>query len=156
MTFKDLLDKIKKPFQQGLKPADLAKAVIIGLLFTIFPVFGVTTLLIASAALYFKLNLPIMVAISYIAAPLQILLFMPQLKVGEAVFGAEHTLLSIESIKAAFAESFFNAMGSLLFEVVCGVVGWLLISLPIALLLVFLVNKLEAATRKTPGNVSST
>ena len=151
MSFKDLLDKIKKPFQQGLKPADLAKAVIIGLLFTVFPVFGVTTVLIACVALYFKLNLPIMVAISYIAAPLQILLFMPQLKVGEFIFGAEHTLLSVESIKVAFSDSFFNTVGSLFFEIVCGVVGWTLVSLPIAVVLVFVVNKISVAMSKTAG-----
>lgn len=151
MTFHDLLDKIKKPFQQGLKPADLAKAVIIGLLFTVFPVFGVTTIIIACVALYFKLNLPIMVAISYIAAPLQVLLFMPQLKVGEAIFGVEHTLLSVDSIKAAFSESFFNTVGSLFFEIVCGVVGWTIVALPIAVILVFLVNKVSIATNKTAG-----
>lgn len=151
MSFKDLLEKIKKPFQQGLKPADLAKAVIIGLLFTVFPVFGVTTIMIACVALYFKLNLPIMVAISYIAAPLQVLLFMPQLKVGEAIFGVEHTLLTVESIKNAFSESFFNTVGSLFFEIVCGVVGWALVSLPIAVLLVFVVNKISVTTNKAAG-----
>jgi uncharacterized protein (DUF2062 family) len=142
LTFKALFQKIKEPFQQGLGVNEIIKAVIVSLLFTVIPVFGITTILLTFLALKFKLNLPIMVIVSYMATPLQFILFIPFIRVGETIFNTKHTLLTVTDIKIAFENSFFQTIKQLFFELICGVSGWLLLALPMALLSILLINKI--------------
>ena len=102
LTFQTLFQKIKEPFQQGLGINEIIKAIIVSLLFTILPVFGVTTILLTFSAIKFKLNLPIMIVVSYIATPLQFIFFIPFIRVGETIFNTKHTLLTVADIKASF------------------------------------------------------
>jgi uncharacterized protein (DUF2062 family) len=142
LTFKALFQKIKEPFQQGLGVNEIIKAVIVSLLFTVIPVFGITTILLTFLAIKFKLNLPIMVVVSYMATPLQFILFIPFIRVGETIFNTKHTLLTVADIKASFEISFFQTFKDLLLELICGVSGWLLLALPMALLSTVLINKI--------------
>ncbi|MCI2230043.1 DUF2062 domain-containing protein [Polaribacter sp. MSW13] len=144
INYKHIIKKIKAPFQEGLSTKEVTKAIIVSLLFTVFPVFGVTTLLITLVSVKLKLNLPIMIVVSYLASPLQYLFFLPFIHFGESIMDINHTLLTIQEIKNAYDVSFFNTMQSLFFELVCGVSGWLLIALPISLLALFLNNKISS------------
>ena len=149
LTFQTLFQKIKEPFQQGLGINEIIKAIIVSLLFTILPVFGVTTILLTFSAIKFKLNLPIMIVVSYIATPLQFIFFIPFIRVGETIFNTKHTLLTVADIKAYFEISFFQTIKNLLLELICGVSGWLLLALPIALMSIFLINKIYHSNYKT-------
>lgn len=148
LTFNRLFQKIKKPFQQGLSGKEVVKAIITSLLFTIFPIFGVTTLLLTFVSLKFKLNLPIMVLISYLASPVQFLFFLPFIHIGETIMNVKHTLLTVQEIKNAFDISFFDTIRQLFFELVCGISGWLLVAFPIGLILLFLTNKIHNLIQK--------
>ncbi|NCO62392.1 MAG: DUF2062 domain-containing protein [Flavobacteriales bacterium] len=138
----NILKKIKKPFQQGLSRYAIIKAIIVGLLISIFPVFGVTTLLLTAVSIKFKLNLPVMIVVSYLATPLQFMLFMPFIHVGETIFNTRHTLLTVQEIKEAFDVSFIDTLRQLIFELICGISGWSLIALPISFLTILLINKI--------------
>jgi len=106
-----ILQEIKKPFRQGLSRTDIAKAVVVSLLITVFPIFGIITLLLTFVAIKLRLNLPIMIVVSYLATPLQYMLFLPFIHVGETVFNTKHTLLTVHDIKNAFEVSFFDTIG---------------------------------------------
>ena len=149
LTFQTLFQKIKQPFQQGLGINEIIKAVIVSLLITVIPVFGINTILLTFLAIKFKLNLPIMIVVSYIATPLQYILFIPFIHVGETIFNTKHTLLTVTDIKASFEISFFQTIKNLLLELICGVSGWLLLALPIALLSIFLINKIYLSKIET-------
>lgn len=142
LTFQHLLQKIKKPFQQGLTASEVTKAIIVSLLFTVFPVFGVTTILLTLMAIKFKLNLPIMVIVSYLTTPLQFIFFLPFIHIGETIFNMNHTLLTVQEIKNAYDVSFLNTINALLFELICGVSGWLLVAFPISIFTIFSSNKI--------------
>jgi uncharacterized protein (DUF2062 family) len=142
LNFKAILQKIKAPFQQGLGAKEVTKAIIISLLITVFPVFGVITLLLTFTAIKFKLNLPIMIVISYLATPLQYMFFLPFIHLGENIMNTSHTLLTVQEIKNAFDLSFFDTIRRLLFELICGISGWFLIALPISLIALFLNTKI--------------
>ncbi|MDO8367458.1 MAG: DUF2062 domain-containing protein [Saprospiraceae bacterium] len=129
--------KLLAVFKQGLTWPEMVLAVLAGLLLTIFPVVGVTNLLMVAFGLRFKVNIPIMIVVSYIAAPLQFLAMMPFIHLGERIVGVKHTLLTVDAIKAAFQDSFFQAIRDLGLEVVCGVSGWMLIAIPIIAFLLF-------------------
>ncbi|MGJ8744885.1 DUF2062 domain-containing protein [Polaribacter sp.] len=149
LTFQTLWQKIKQPFRQGISGTQIAKAIIVSLLVTVFPIFGVTTILLTFLAVKLKLNLPIMIVVSYVATPLQFLLFMPFIHLGETIFNAKHTLLTVLEIKNAFESSFFNTIKQLVFELVCGISGWLVLALPIALLSILFINKIDVSKNKT-------
>lgn len=147
LFFKRLFQKIKEPFKQGLSGKEVAKAIIISLLFTVFPLFGVTTILLTFVSIKLKLNLPIMIIVSYVASPLQFLLFLPFIHFGENLMNVEHTLLTVDAIKKSFDNSFFNTINQLFFELICGTTGWLLVAFPTSLLLLFLTNKIHQLTQ---------
>jgi uncharacterized protein (DUF2062 family) len=142
LAIKNILVKIKKPFEQGLSPNEVTKAIIISLLFTVFPVFGLTTMLLTLIAFKFKLNLPVMIIVSYIAAPLQFILFLPFIYVGEFLFDTHITLLSMQEITNSFNASFWNTFQLLLFMLACGVSGWLVIALPLSFIGIILSNRI--------------
>jgi len=140
LNFQDLYQKIKAPFQQGLHWRDLTKAIIVSLLITVIPVFGLTTIIVAFIAIKFKLNLPIMIVISYLASPLQFMLILPFIHLGENIMNVKHTLLTVQEIKAAFDISFFVTIRRLFFELICGISGWLLFVLPLGFITIILLK----------------
>lgn len=142
-NFQKIFQKILKPFKQGLNAKELTKAIIISVLFTIIPVLGITTLILTFISIKHKLNLPIMILISYLATPLQFLLFLPFIHFGESIFNVKHTLLTITEIKESFEISFFKTLKDLIFELICGFSGWLIIALPTIFLLFIIDRKLQ-------------
>ncbi|MGA9636963.1 DUF2062 domain-containing protein [Flavobacterium sp.] len=142
MKINKIITKIKAPFYQGLGIKAIINAIIVSLLLTIFPVFGVVTLLLTVVALRFKLNLPLMIIISYIATPLQYLLFIPFIHLGETIFNIQHSLISFNEIQRGFNISFWETISGLFFKLFYGVSAWTLVALPISLFSILLNNKL--------------
>ena len=139
-------------FKQGLTPIELTQSILFAALFSIIPIFGVTTILLTAFSLKRKLNLPIMIAISYLAWPLQILMIIPFINIGEYFFSVPQSHHSVEEIIASFQESFFGTLSQLSFELLCGFGGWLLTAVPFFILIYlvsnFLISKFSPS--KTP------
>ena len=70
----------------------------LGLIFSVFPVVGVPTLLCTVVALALRLNLPLIQAVNYAAAPLQWTLILPFLRLGERLVGADPLPLSASEL----------------------------------------------------------
>jgi hypothetical protein len=81
-NFRALKSKTVALFKQGLTPIELTQSILVAALFSIIPILGVTTILLTGFSLKRKLNLPIMIAISYLAWPLQILMIIPFINIG--------------------------------------------------------------------------
>ena len=140
LNFKKIFQKIKAPFQQGLHWKSILKAIIISLLITIIPFYGITTIILTYVSIKFKLNLPIMIVVNFIATPLQFMLFLPFIHIGESIMNTNHTLLTVEEIKTAFNVSFLDTIKRLFFELICGITGWLLIVLPLGFMTIILLK----------------
>ena len=151
-NFRALKTKTIALFKQGLTPIELTQSILFAALFSIIPIFGVTTILLTAFSLKRKLNLPIMIAISYLAWPLQILMIIPFINIGEYFFSVPQSHHSVEEIIASFQESFFGTLSQLSFELLCGFGGWLLTAVPfftvIYLVSNFLISKFSPS--KTP------
>lgn len=132
--------KLVALFKQGLAPRELALSIIISTLISLFPIFGVTTIVLTAIAIPLRLNLPIMITISYVAEPIKLLLLIPFINIGMKVFGAEHTLLTYEAIKVSYEISFWNTLKELSFELLCGFVGWLVSAVPISVGIYFILK----------------
>jgi len=142
---KNIYKKIVNVFKQGLTPKQLALSLTVCIVVTLFPIYGITTIILTVLALRLKLNLPIMIVVSYVIEPLKLLLVIPFIKLGGAIFKVEHKLLDLMSIKNSLKEtSLLETVGSLSFELICGFAGWLILvvplSIPFYLLLKFILN----------------
>jgi len=81
-----LVNKIQALFRQGLSPKELTQSIVVAVLISIIPILGVSTFMITTVSLKRKLNLPVMISISYLMWPLQIMLILPFMKIGAFIF----------------------------------------------------------------------
>ncbi len=135
-------NKLIALFKQGLSPKELALSIVVALLVSVLPIVGVDMLILSFVALPLRLNLPIMITLNYAATPLKFFTLVPFIKFGAIVFGTQHNLLSYQAIKDSFEKGFFYTIGSLSYEVICGLAGWLVFAVPIAFISFFLLKGL--------------
>jgi uncharacterized protein (DUF2062 family) len=117
-------------FKQGLTPVELTQSIIVSGLISTIPILGVSTFLLTALSLKRKLNLPIMIAQSYIMWPIQVVMIIPFINIGEFIFSVPKTNHSAQEIIASFQNSFFATLSHLSFELLCGFGGWLLTAVP--------------------------
>ena len=125
-----LKTKIIALFKQGLTPVELTQSIIVSGLISTIPILGVSTFLLTALSLKRKLNLPIMIAQSYLMWPIQVVMIIPFINIGEFIFSVPKTNHSAQEIIASFQNSFFATLSHLSFELLCGFGGWLLTAVP--------------------------
>ncbi len=89
---------------QGLSPDRVAMTVAVGLCIAIIPIVGVTTILSFAAAWALRLNQPVIQFINWTSYPLQLLLILPFIRMGERLFHAPRLRLSVAEL-VAFAKT---------------------------------------------------
>ena len=137
---KKYFQKIITLFRQGNSPHGLALGTTLGILFGLFPVLGITTWLIPLIALRLRLNVALMLALSYLAWPLQFLLIIPFLRFGEWLWELPPFPFSLEKLQAAFEASFLGAMNDFWVANLCAAGGWLTVGMPTGVALYFLLR----------------
>lgn len=128
-----LKDKVTALFKQGLSPMLLSQSIIASGALSIIPILGVSTFILTALSIKKKLNLPIMIAISYLMWPIQILLIIPFIRMGEFIFSVPSTNHTAEEIINSFQNNFFQTLSHLSFELLCGLGGWLLTVVPVSI-----------------------
>lgn len=118
-------------FRKDISPASLARNLTIGILISISPFIGLTTATLALAAGLFRLNFPFILALSYVVYPLQLLLVVPFIRLGEIILNKDHMGMTLSSIKALFDEGFVFALKELWQANICGFTSWFILSIPI-------------------------
>ena len=116
-----IVDQLK----QGITPEKIALTIALGLLISVFPIIGATTLLCGVVAYVLRLNQPIIQIINYLAYPLQLVLLIPFYRAGQYLLGLQPVPLSVSLLIARFradAGQFFKDFGLI---AVGGVVVWL-------------------------------
>jgi uncharacterized protein (DUF2062 family) len=136
--FNKVKDKTTALLKQGLTPKQLTQSIIVSGLISTIPILGVSTFMITTVSLKQKLNLPIMIALSYLLWPVQILMIIPFIRVGEFIFSVPRNHHTVEEIISSFQSSFFQTLSHLSFELLCGLGGWLLTAVPVAVLIYWL------------------
>ncbi|GJM30702.1 MAG: membrane protein [Cyclobacteriaceae bacterium] len=128
-------------FKSGQNPEKLALTVALGVTLGVFPVLGVTTILCFLVAIPLKLNVIIIQMANYLVYPLQLITFIPLIKIGGNLLGAPD-IPNLEQLM----EQGIMALEPILFNIVCGVLIWLLISIPAFFLVRYLIlRKLSKA-----------
>jgi len=123
--------------RQGTTPRQLGLTVALGVVISIFPIFGTTTFLCFVLAVAFRLNVVLIQLVNYAAAPLQIILIFPFIKTGIWWFGLpafDYTREELLYLLKNDLTSLLQHSGSSLLAA-AGV--WLLVAIPLFTLLFF-------------------
>jgi len=132
------LEPIKKLLMQGTSPKMIAIGISGALVIGLFPVLGSTTLLCTIFALTFRLNLPLIQLVNFSVYPLQLILVIPFMKLGEAIFGFEKLKYGFNEIVDLVGTDTFHAIAVLWNVTIQAIGAWLLIA-PLFAFLVYLV-----------------
>lgn len=141
---------------QGITPEKIALTLAVGSAFALFPVLGTTTLLCFLVAIALRLNQPIVQLINQALWPVHFPAIFACIRLGEAIFGAQHTHLSIRYMKEMLWSEpslFFHHFG---LTVLYAVVAWAVlapfyitavyyITLPITRRVAYLKHRVEIA-----------
>jgi uncharacterized protein (DUF2062 family) len=124
-------------FTQGVTPQKISLTIALGLSLGIFPILGATTALCAIASIGFKLNQPIIQVVNYLASPLQLMLILVFVRIGEWLLHTPRVSFSIPELFRKFHESpvkFFQEFG---LTGLHGIVAWFVIAPFVAALIYF-------------------
>ena len=122
-----LVAPVLELLRQGVTPEKLALSLAFGLGIGIFPVLGVSTVLCTVLAIAFRLNLPAIQLVNYLASPLQLALIIPFVRVGEHLLGLKEQPLSIKEGFRIMAEGVLHAIVTLWDAIVHAALGWIVI-----------------------------
>jgi uncharacterized protein (DUF2062 family) len=133
-----LMDPIIAQLKQGITPEKIALTLALAAVFGIFPILGATTLLCGIAAVWLRLNQPLIQVSNYLLTPLHVTLLLPFYRAGETLYGKPHVPIFsvvelLERFKAAPLQFFadYGMVG------VYGITVWALIAPWLALALYF-------------------
>ena len=148
-----LWEPLAAQLRQGLSPGRLAWSLALGLGAGVSPLVGSSTGLCILLALVFKLNQVVMQVANYLAYPLQLLLLIPFIRLGERLFGAPRLPLDLEVLSRAIRADAWGALHAFWTSLWHGTVAWLLVAPLASILLALLLSPLfrAAARRFRPG-----
>ena len=122
-----LVEPVLDLLRQGVTPEKIALSLAFGLGIGIFPVLGVSTVLCTVLAIVFRLNLPAIQLVNYLASPLQLALIIPFVRVGEHLLGLNAQPLSIAEGFRIMAEGVVHAIVVLWDAILHAALGWIVI-----------------------------
>jgi cyclopropane-fatty-acyl-phospholipid synthase len=122
--------------RQGVSPDRLALCVAIGIVVGNIPILGTSTIICTLIALLFRLNLPAMQLVQAAMAPLQVLLIIPYVRLGEWLLRVPHQSLSISAGLALMKQGPATAVTALWDAILHASVAFLLVG-PVATFLLY-------------------
>ena len=141
-------ERILEWLQCGMAPRQLAFTLALGFAIGCIPLLGVTTAICALLALVLRLNMPAIQAANWLAMPLQVLLLIPFLRLGQWLFRGQAISFNpgqlLSQIEAAPWHSTLEMSG--LFG--HALLAWLLMAGPALLLMTLLLTPLMQRVSK--------
>ena len=123
--------------RQGITPEKMAICLALGAGIGTFPILGTTTAICALVALVLRLNLVAIQIANYAVYPLQLLLIIPFLRLGEKLAGASPVPLSVSQIADRYREGLWYALTTLSTSLMHAALGWLVLT-PAAVVVLWL------------------
>ena len=134
--YRRIVEPVLALLRQGVTPQSIALGLACGTVIGVFPVLGTTTILCTLAALALRLNLVAVHMVHFLMTPVQLVLIIPFVRVGEALIGAPAEPLSIAAGLELISQGPWHAAVILWSAIVHAVIGWLAIG-PLALYLLY-------------------
>ncbi|MEI9921290.1 MAG: DUF2062 domain-containing protein [Bacteroidota bacterium] len=140
MIKKKIIDPLIGFLKQGISPSSLAWAITAGVVIAYIPFFGISTVLCLFIIWLFRLNPAVVLLANQVAYPLQFILYLPFLRIGEWLFGAPKVPFSASQIFKMAKEDLWGVIKLLWQSTVYGVVVWIVISIPVAFILYYILK----------------
>jgi len=99
-----IVDPIKQQLTQGVTPQRITFTLGVGTVCSLFPFLGFTSLLNLGVGVALRLNQPILQVLNQLLGPLQLLLILVYVRMGEVIWGATGHQFSITEMISSFAE----------------------------------------------------
>jgi uncharacterized protein (DUF2062 family) len=133
-----VVEPVKQQLWQGVTPRKLALSLAVGVVSSVMPVLGITTIFALALSVLLRLNHVAVVAANYAAYPAQILLFIPFFQAGAWITGGPPVPFSLEQIRAELAVGVWPTVVHYADANGRAMVAWLLFA-PLATWILFLV-----------------
>lgn len=130
-----VIEPLAVQLKQGATPEKLAQSLAWGFTLGIFPILGTPSILCGIAGVLLRLNHIAMQTVNWLVYPLQIILIIPFLKMGNRLFGFDELDLSLKEIALMFDQDFGKAALELGGLALRGIFAWVLVALPMIFLL---------------------
>lgn len=130
-----ILVPLLKLLSEGLAPSRLALCIAVGVVIGTIPVLGVSTVLCTLVALLFRLNLPAIQLAQWAMAPIQLLLIIPFVRLGEWLLRAPPQPLSLKAGAALIQQGVLPAVVALWDAILHASFAWALVAPVIILML---------------------
>lgn len=102
-----VVDPIMQQLTQGVTPKRVTFTLGVGTVCSLFPFLGFTSLLNLGVGIALKLNQPILQVLNQLLGPIQLLLILVYVRMGEFIWGATGHQFSITEMVTSFAELSF-------------------------------------------------
>jgi uncharacterized protein (DUF2062 family) len=145
-------DPLLAQLRQGATPEAVSAAVVVAFALAIVPVIGVTTLLCLLAGGLFRLNHIVMQVVNHVSYPLQLILLVPFVRLGETLTGADPIALSPTALIEEFSRSFGGFVAKFGMAYVHGLIGWVLTVPLLCWLLHLLLRRVFRRFAPTPAS----
>lgn len=126
----------------GLQPREIAISTSIAAMYSIIPFFGVSKIITTLTGIKLKFNLPLMYTVGYLVYPLQFLLFLPYLRLGERIVGIKESKLIWSEFKIMVDDHLLQAIKHFSSAFGYALLGWSVTVIPIGLVLYWLIYKI--------------
>jgi len=129
--------KLKAFLAQGLSPNMMALSITIGVVIGLMPLLVVNMWVILLLALFIRINVPLALFINYAIWPVHLMMILPFIKLGCITLRVPMNVLDIDHFKNAFATNIMDAFQDMGGQILCGLLGWMIISIPLSLAIFF-------------------
>jgi uncharacterized protein (DUF2062 family) len=133
-----IIEPIVGLLKQGITPEKIALSIAVGVALGVFPVLGSTTALCAAAAVLLRLNLPAIQLVNWLVYPLQIVLLLPFIRLGETIYRAPPLPLNTTQLLALVRAGAWVATKQLWRSGVHAITAWTLVA-PLGALLIYVI-----------------
>lgn len=103
-----LVNPVLALLTQGVTPDRLAATLAVGTVCSVFPFLGTTSVLNLGAGLWLRLNHPILQTLNQLLGPLQLLLILVYVRIGEWMWGLSGSSFTVDEVVRTFREANFS------------------------------------------------
>jgi hypothetical protein len=135
-------EKFLEWLQCGLAPRRLAFTLALGFAIGCIPLLGMTTAICALLALVLRLNMPAIQAANWVAMPLQMLLLIPFLRLGQWLFSAQSMAFTPKALAAQIEAAPWRVLVQMSGMFGHALLAWLIMAGPALLVLTMLLTPL--------------
>ena len=124
-----VLRPIRAQLVQGVAPDQIAATLAVGTACSLFPIFGITSLVNLGVGLSLRMNQPILQALNQVLGPLQLALILIYVRVGEFIWQSVERQLTLTEMLREFRErSLWDFLQQFSWAGVHALTAWLLTS----------------------------